>query len=278
MANAFLDRGTATYFGFTGTTSALFNKEKAEELFTNLIDKLQTTGEAFTNGLDSYWPGSDPEYGYESVPAKFDIVGESDLALLLKPKPVISPWPMFHHDVKHTGQSKYVGAQTSNLKWQYKTGQDIYSSPAIDSDGTIYVGSYDGNLYAVNPDGTLKWKYPTGGNIYSSSPAVSSSGTIYIGSFDGHLYAINRNGTLKWKYWIGGRIYSSPTIDVGEIIYIGAIDYLYAINPDGTLKWRYKTIENIYSSPAIGTDGIIYVGVFWYYSPYYKGYLYAFGE
>lgn len=259
MANAFLERGSATYFGFTRTASSLFNKEKTEELFTNLVDKRQATGEAFTNGLDPYWPGPDPEYGYESEPAKFDMVGESNLALLLKPKPVISPWPMFHHDMRHTGQSEYIGAQIGNLKWKYRTGKDIYSSPAIDSDGTIYIGSYDGYIYAINPDGTLKWKYATGRSIYSSSPAIGSSGTIYIGSFDGYLYAINRDGTLKWKYMTGSRIYSSPTIDVGGIIYVGAIDYLYAINPDGALEWRYKTIEDIYSSPAISEDGTIYV-------------------
>ena len=39
------------------------------------------------------------------------------------------------------------------------------SSPAIGADGTIYVGSYDDNLYALTDNGTsgsLKWKYATG--------------------------------------------------------------------------------------------------------------------
>lgn len=85
MADAFLSRGSATYFGFTKTVSALFNKEKAGELFTNLIDKHQTTEEAFTNGLDPYWPGPNPEYGYEFEPAKFKMVGEPNLILLLAP-------------------------------------------------------------------------------------------------------------------------------------------------------------------------------------------------
>ena len=45
---------------------------------------------------------------------------------------------------------------SGTLKWKYKTGGSIWSSPAIGSDGTIYVGSWDGNLYAINPVGTLK--------------------------------------------------------------------------------------------------------------------------
>ena len=44
----------------------------------------------------------------------------------------------------------------STLRWRYLTGGSVISSPAIGSDGTIYVGSADDYLYAVNPDGTLK--------------------------------------------------------------------------------------------------------------------------
>ena len=39
------------------------------------------------------------------------------------------------------------------------------SSPAVGADGTIYVGSSDDNLYAVNPDGTQKWKFTTAGSL-----------------------------------------------------------------------------------------------------------------
>lgn len=38
-----------------------------------------------------------------------------------------------------------------SVKWQYQTGGPVMSSPAIDSDGTIYVGSDDKNVYAFGP-------------------------------------------------------------------------------------------------------------------------------
>jgi outer membrane protein assembly factor BamB len=47
-------------------------------------------------------------------------------------------------------------AADGTLKWQFQTGGLVYSSPAIGDDGTIFVGSEDYYLYAVNPDGTLK--------------------------------------------------------------------------------------------------------------------------
>jgi outer membrane protein assembly factor BamB len=81
-------------------------------------------------------------------------------------------------------------------KWKFTAGQGtpgqgesgLYSSPAIGADGTIYVGSWDYNLYAVKPDGTLRWKFAAGNPVFSS-PAIGADGTVYFGS-DGNLYAV----------------------------------------------------------------------------------------
>ena len=93
-----------------------------------------------------------------------------------------SPWPMFRGDAQHTGRSVYQGPQKPATRWSYKAG-NIVRSAVVGGDGTIYVGSYDSTLYAINPDGTLNWSRKTGGRI-SSSPAVASDGTIYVGSYD----------------------------------------------------------------------------------------------
>jgi len=145
----------------------------------------------------------------------------------------------------------------STIRWRFQTSDWIYSSPAIGSDGTIYVGSHDYNLYAINPNGTLKWSYPTG-NIVLSSPAIGSDGTIYVGSNDHNLYAINPDGSLKWTFPTGSVVNSSPAIGADGTIYVGSYDNnLYAINPVGTLKWSYPTNDFIFSSPAIGNGGMI---------------------
>ncbi len=191
-------------------------------------------------------------------------------------------WPMFHHDPQHTGVADahnviYVGGYDhylyainpdGSLKWKYQTGDRIFSSPAVAPDRTIYVGSHDHCFYAINPDGSLKWKYQTGDYIYSS-PAVAPDGTIYVGSYDHYLYAINPDGSLKWKYLTGNKLYSSPTVTSDGTIYVGSNDRnLYAINPDGSLKWKFWAGSYVYSSPAVAPDGTIYVGS-------YDHYLYA---
>ena len=134
---------------------------------------------------------------------------------------------------------------------------------AVGSDGTVYFTG-DISLYAINPNGTLKWRSAILGDAPSESrPVIGSDGTIYVGCTDDHLYAIKPDGTLKWKFLTGKDVRSSPAIGSDGTIYVGSKDKkLYAINSNGTLKWTYETGGYIYvtASPAIGSDGTIYIG------------------
>ncbi|MCE5272522.1 PQQ-binding-like beta-propeller repeat protein, partial [bacterium] len=144
-------------------------------------------------------------------------------------------------------------------KWSYETGGAVVSSPAVDVDGSVYVGSKDGYLYALTRSGALKWRFQTDAAIYAS-PALAQDGTVYVGSLDGKLYALGRDGELLWSYSTGDRIYSSAVIGYqGEIIF-GSNDFsVYALNPDGSLKWSYATGGEVIASPAIDQDGTVYV-------------------
>jgi len=169
-----------------------------------------------------------------------------------------NPWPMFGQNPQRTGRTPSIGPGQPQLQWAFPTGGAVRSSPAIGGDGTIYVGSEDGRIYAINSNGTLKWNYQTGGFIISS-PAIGADGTIYVGSSDGRVYAINPNGTLKWTFLTEDNVYSSPVIGLDGTIYVGAYECrLYAINPNGTLKWSFPGDGSFHSSPAIGNDGTIY--------------------
>ena len=120
-----------------------------------------------------------------------------------------SSWPTFHGNNQRTGLSKYDTSHVDGtLKWTFQTGDGIESSPTIGKDGTIYVGSHDGYLYAINNNGTEKWKVKIGTPIEkqkyghlsstSSTPAIDKDGTIYIASRDQYLIAISSEGKEKW--------------------------------------------------------------------------------
>lgn len=153
-----------------------------------------------------------------------------------------------------------VRGEEGELKWKYKTNNWVYSSPAVAEDGTIYVGSYDNHLHAVNPEGEMKWKFPVSAPIWSA-PAIAVDGTVYFGSEDTYVYAVNPDGGEKWRYKTGGAIQSSAAIAADGTIYIGSTDtYLYALNPDGSLRWKYKTSGEVNARPSIGQDGTVYFG------------------
>lgn len=156
-------------------------------------------------------------------------------------------------------------------RWQATAGDNITATPAVGSDGSVYVGSTDRVFYAFAADGSLRWTVTTGGLIDSSSAAIAADGTLYFGSNDGMLYAVTPEGTTKWtREFVPGSTSTtagySPAIAADGTIYARASDgYLRALNPtDGSEKWRFNlnTAGNtgFYGNPVIGPDGTIYQG------------------
>jgi outer membrane protein assembly factor BamB len=114
----------------------------------------------------------------------------------------------------------------------------LRSSPAIATDGTVYIGTDYHYLFAINPDGTQRWScFITFSSKIRSSPAIGADGIIYVGCDDNKLYAVNPDGSVKWSYDTGGKIESSPAIGIDGTVYVGSGDgKLYAIGePDITV-------------------------------------------
>jgi len=105
----------------------------------------------------------------------------------------------------------------------------------VGKDGTIYCGSSDGNLYAINPNGSTNWAYYA--QVSGGSPAIALDNTVYIGGYD-YLYATTPSGTLKWKSEVATSS-DSPIVDSDGTIYVGSGNWgeLYAFHPDGSQKW-----------------------------------------
>ena len=183
-----------------------------------------------------------------------------------------TPWPMFRHDPQHTGRSPYVVPESLEIVWTFETKKPINNEPIIGVDGTIYVVSYYGPIYALQPDGSVKWQFEIGGSGnpgFTTSPVISANSIIYVagamelGEGASALYAINKDGKLEWKYVLSkmgyNYVYSSPALSSDGTIYVGTMeDTLYAINQKGTLKWKYGIADPIASAPAIGYNGNIY--------------------
>ena len=197
------------------------------------------------------------------------------------PAQVDSPWPTFRRDQRNTGSSPVVATYLGDQSWSFQTGKGIFSTPVIDNQGIIYIGSADHYFYALNPDGSEKWKYKTGEIIDSAAalgrfdPDEGYAPVTFI-SGDGFMYQFrtdndiqNAEDRLLWKFgaelrpevsfnrWFEGNV----ALGHDGTLYAGNTNfYYYAVNPDGTLKWTYETGSNNWSQAAFAEDGTIFWG------------------
>ncbi len=174
--------------------------------------------------------------------------------------PRAGEWPMFHRDPAHSGNANANSTlPQGKLKWAFPTGGPIYSSPAV-ADGTVYFGSRDNKLYALDAvTGAKRWEFETGSWV-ESSPAIAN-GTVYFGSNDGRLYALDMHtGEKLWDFKTSYSIISSPAVADG-IVYFGGFDYgIYAIDgATGKKRWSFMTGDLVISSPTVA-NGIVYAG------------------
>jgi outer membrane protein assembly factor BamB len=78
-----------------------------------------------------------------------------------------------------------LDASTGTKLWSFATG-GCANSPAV-ANGVVYVGSCDGNVYALDAStGVRLWSFMTGGGTYSP---IVADGMVFVSSGDGNIYA-----------------------------------------------------------------------------------------
>ncbi len=160
-----------------------------------------------------------------------------------------------------------LDAATGDKKWEFQTGDKIWSTPAIDGD-TLFITSFDDKLYALSAtDGSKKWEFDTGGAIVST-PVVHNN-TVYIGSFDRHFYAVNAtDGKQIWQFPVGDEVNNKPEnwfwakpVVYDNTIYAGNLDgKVYILNAEtGNEIVDAIDLESTISSWPVLIDGSIII-------------------
>jgi outer membrane protein assembly factor BamB len=211
-------------------------------------------------------------------------------------------WAAFRYGPSRTGfnesESLTSVQNVSSLVQSYtgSTGGGVFSSPAV-AHRVVYVGSFDGSLYAfhaggrTNCSGSPKTCAPLWtadltagfpGTTVHSSPTVAN-GMVYIGSDIGTFFAFDAAGNANcsgspktcaplWTANLGSDVASSPVV-VDGVVYVAsagtrqlfALDAAGNTNCSGSPKrcmplWTTTTTNGtIESSPAV-TNGVIYIG------------------
>ncbi|MFH1573033.1 MAG: PQQ-binding-like beta-propeller repeat protein [Acidobacteriota bacterium] len=170
-------------------------------------------------------------------------------------------WPLFRGSLSLRGVTGTSLPAPLELRWSYQAEDSIESSAAI-TGGTVFVGSMDGALHAIDlATGKVEWKYKTAGPVQESSPGVSD-GVVYIGDLGATLHAVDiETGKARWTFTAGDEIRSSP-VPAGDRVYFGSYDqHLYCLSAsDGSLIWKYETEGPVHGTPAVENDAVYISG------------------
>lgn len=142
--------------------------------------------------------------------------------------------------------------------WTFKCEDEIRSTPAV-AKGSVFVGAYDNNLYALNSgDGTFRWKFPAADGI-ASSPHVYKD-AVYIGSADSNLYSIHvHSGRQNWRFTAEGAIYSSPRAKFEHVFFGSDDNFLYALNTNsGRMAWKTNAFNAVRSSAHVAEERVYF--------------------
>lgn len=145
---------------------------------------------------------------------------------------------------------------------------DVFLSSPVVAHGSVYFGSGDGNLYALEAkSGELRWKFATG-DVVHSSPAYAA-GVVFFGGWDTFFYAVDAaSGKEKWRFKSGDDpvmhnqigFQSSPAV-VDGVVYTGCRDSnVYALDATtGKERWRFNNnMSWVNSSPAVLNGKVLF--------------------
>jgi hypothetical protein len=170
-----------------------------------------------------------------------------------------------------SGNGKLIALDTSGTK---KWEKDISGkSISVGDDKTIYVGSNDSSLYAINSYGSVKWRFPIISNMFSE-PAISADGRIYLIAQIVYgqeipdsclIYSISPNGDLLWSYSSSNPFAPAPAITkAGSIIFMANLQLCVFDSNRVVNKFNYPPNSGgAMTSLCIDNDGEIYGDVFY---------------
>ena len=169
-------------------------------------------------------------------------------------------WLSFRGNPQLTGVAASKLPKNLELLWIFEAEDGIESTAAIAA-GTVYVGSLDGYLYAINlENGGLRWKYQASGEI-KSSPTVFRN-MVHFGDGLGDFHAVDaQTGEPRWTFQAEAEIISSANIAQDRLLFGSYDQYLYCLSAkDGSLVWKFETEGYVHGTPAIVNDAVIISG------------------
>ncbi len=100
--------------------------------------------------------------------------------------------------LSHDGYFYCIDIETCRAVWRFNTSSCKGGTKAVLLEDRITFASEDFNMYCLDNDGKLMWKFRTGGHIWGT-PAYYK-GNIFLGSYDCRLYCLDLDGNVLWRF------------------------------------------------------------------------------
>lgn len=176
-----------------------------------------------------------------------------------------APWPMALHDDRHSGTAAVAGPTSGHVRWTRDLGGNITPGPAVGADGSIYVATNQGILYALDPTtGGNLWTFnggqPIGGEAdLSTTPLVLPTGDVLWPGSANTLFELASNGAVLWSHQFSSKPLS-PTAS-GTRVYVEQMGGILSAFDVGTatpqLAWSLKVGTTSFGSPVVTPDGAV---------------------
>jgi outer membrane protein assembly factor BamB len=161
-----------------------------------------------------------------------------------------------------TGKATVALATGTAREQPFGTGGPLVGGVTV-ANGTVYFGSSDGKLYALDAATFAeRWQPFETGNEVWSTPAVSGD-TVYVTSLDGSLYAVDvATGAERWSYQTAAGVASPPVVDqTGGLVYVAGFDSrLRAIDIQShAQRWEIAAGNWFWTRPLVA-GSVVYAG------------------
>ena len=166
-------------------------------------------------------------------------------------------WYMQYRDGGHSNRSALPGPKTNYVNWQLNIPGAGLGQPVYNADGMFFIGAEDG-LYAIDPDGTQAWIYPTDGAV-AGSAAVGPNGAVYLAAMTAGCVPSARKAICSgasraaarsapaWPWRMTERLYAAVGCQRTAGRFAG-----------GGARVAIRQPGKIIDTPSIGQDGTVY--------------------
>lgn len=156
-----------------------------------------------------------------------------------------------------SGRLFKIDALSSERDWTYAAAGEIPSAP-VHHDGTVYLPSRDGNVYALTESGGVDWQVDLGSPVNGLSMRDER---LYAAVEDGRVVQLDARGNTRWTGRVGGGAATTPAV-TGDAVYVGTRDDAFVAldRGEGIEEWRFEDTDSPFTAPPVVVGGTVYVG------------------